>query len=77
MCCGSNGSVCCPNNYICDEKSLSCELNDKKRMLREAPWDSNLNECGTSDVACSFDQTCCRTFGSSDGEYACCASPDV
>ena len=28
-------------------------------------------------MACSNDETCCRTYGSSDDEYACCAFPDV
>ncbi|CAF3187788.1 unnamed protein product, partial [Rotaria sp. Silwood2] len=75
VCCGSNGSVCCPNGYTCNEEQLSCQLSDSK-FLREARMDIDNNQCGTSNVACSLDQQCCRTYGSSDVEFACCAFSD-
>ena len=46
-------------------------------MLRNVLIERDYNQCGSSNVGCSYDQTCCRTYGSSDGEYACCAFPDV
>ncbi|CAM4742468.1 unnamed protein product [Rotaria magnacalcarata] len=76
VCCGSNGAVCCPNGYICDEQQLSCQLSNLI-LVREAPPNNDYNRCGTSEVACSYDQTCCRTYGSADGEYACCGFPDA
>ena len=76
VCCGSNGSVCCPNNYNCDKVHLSCQLS-QSNFLRSAPLTSDSRQCASSDVACSYDQTCCRTFGSSDGGFACCAFADV
>jgi hypothetical protein len=46
-------------------------------LVRSLSIESDYNQCGTSDLGCSSDQTCCRTYGSSDGEYACCAFPQV
>ncbi|UJR18619.1 hypothetical protein I4U23_005527 [Adineta vaga] len=66
-----------PNNYKCDETQLSCQLNDLLilRSLREI--DIDYHQCGFTDFGCSADQTCCQTYGSSDGEYACCTLADA
>ena len=78
VCCGSNGSLCCPNNYGCDEKQLSCQLQDESsRLKRNVRDDSVFVQCGISDVACSTSQTCCRTNASSATPYACCDFPNV
>ncbi|CAF1332324.1 unnamed protein product [Adineta ricciae] len=76
VCCGRNGSICCPNNYQCDETQLSCQLQDSKSLLRNRRQiDIDFHQCGLSDFGCSASQTCCRTYGSSDGDYACCNFP--
>jgi hypothetical protein len=73
VCCGPNGSICCPFKYICDEKELTCQLN-KTRSIQ----DENLNKCGSSNVACSSNQTCCKISQSlNDDQYACCDFPHV
>ena len=78
VCCGRNGSICCPNNYQCDETQLSCQLQDSKSLLRNRRQiDIDFHQCGLSDFGCSESQTCCRTYGSSDGDYACCNFPGV
>ncbi|CAF4904019.1 unnamed protein product [Rotaria sp. Silwood1] len=77
VCCGSNGSVCCPNGYTCNQEQLSCQLSDTSILFRDVPSDTDYNRCGISDVACLDSQTCCRTYGSNDGGYACCAFADA
>jgi hypothetical protein len=72
VCCGSNGSSCCPYKYICDEDHLSCQLNGTILIENEI-----YNYCGSSDVVCRSDQTCCKISQSNDDQYACCAFPDV
>ncbi|CAF1191494.1 unnamed protein product [Rotaria sordida] len=81
----SPSSTCCPNKqnnqvtYSCcpySKQQLSCELSDSLISWLEAPLDTDYNCCGTSDIACLDNQTCCRTYGSPDEEYACCAFPD-
>ncbi|CAF1261304.1 unnamed protein product [Adineta steineri] len=76
VCCGTNGSVCCPNGYSCDEKQLSCQLGNS-RFARSLRAESDFSQCGSSQFGCSSAQTCCRTYGSPDGEYACCNFPDA
>ena len=71
VCCGNNGSVCCPSNYRCDENALSCELEDEKRMNDRVRRD--VNQCGDSDITFPSDQTCCPTYETSDLSYGCCS----
>lgn len=79
VCCGNNGSVCCPNKYVCDAAQLSCQLEgDDLRTRRTILLSSeDFYQCGMSDVACTRDQTCCPTYGTSDDQYACCAFANV
>lgn len=70
VCCGSNGSVCCPNGYDCDEQQLSCQLRDDRSLiLRNLLSVEDLNQCQTSNIVCSNDQTCCST---NTNTFACC-----
>jgi len=70
VCCGPDGSSCCPYKYICDEEHLSCQLNETISSENEI-----LNRCGSSNVICPFHQTCCKISQSNDDQYACCAFP--
>jgi len=74
VCCGSNGSVCCPNDYMCNEEQLSCELRNS-RVIRSILTDIYDNQCGSSDISCSSDETCCSTYGITDEEFGCCPYP--
>lgn len=75
VCCGSNGSVCCPNDYDCDEQQLSCQLRDEKSIfLRNLLTVEDFNQCQTSNILCSNEQTCCSTNTDS---FACCPYPNV
>ncbi len=76
VCCGSNGSVCCPNNYDCNEQQLSCEYRDSI-SLRKLLSTTEYYQCESSDVLCSSEQTCCRTPSTYDTEFACCPYPNV
>jgi len=71
VCCGSNGSVCCPNDYDCNEEQLSCSLRDSI-ILRKILSVTDYHQCGSSPVSCSYEQTCCSTYGTSSHEFACC-----
>ncbi|CAF0820953.1 unnamed protein product [Rotaria sordida] len=53
--------------YICDEKELSSQLN--KRILIE---NQSLNKCGSTNVVCPYNKTCCKTSQSNSDQYACC-----
>lgn len=71
VCCGSNGSSCCPFKYICNEQQLSCQLNSTN-PLKE---DRSIHQCGTSNLSCPFNQTCCQISQSNQDQYACCIHP--
>ncbi|CAF1201630.1 unnamed protein product [Adineta ricciae] len=66
VCCGSNGSICCPFKYICDERQLTCQLNS----TISAEKHQDFIQCGSSDIVCPSNQTCCKSH---DDQYACCA----
>jgi len=34
------------------------------------------NQCGSSDIVCPSNQTCCKISQSNDDQYACCAFSD-
>ncbi|CAF4431165.1 unnamed protein product, partial [Rotaria sp. Silwood2] len=83
----SSSSTCCPNKqnnqitysyYPYSKVYVVVQMiHDLSISWRGAPLDTNYNRCGTSDVACLNSQTCCRIYGSTVGEYARCAFPDV
>ncbi|CAF1308822.1 unnamed protein product [Adineta steineri] len=67
VCCGSDGSICCPYKYICDENHLTCQLNQTISIE---------NKCGLTDLACPDNQTCCKISQSNSDQYACCTFPN-
>lgn len=75
VCCGGNGSVCCPNGYDCNEQQLSCQLRDENSIiLRNLLTISHENQCPSSNIVCSNEQTCCSTNGHTS---ACCPYQNV
>ncbi len=76
VCCGTNGSVCCPNDYDCNQDQLSCELRDsfvKRQILSEAEY----YQCGSSNIFCFEEHKCCHTNGASKYPYSCCPYKEV
>ena len=74
VCCGSNGSKCCPYKYICDEEHLTCQLNQTKSFKDEQQF----NRCGSTNFICQLNETCCqRSSLNNNNEYACCAFTNV
>lgn len=66
VCCGSNGSQCCPFKYICNDEHLTCQLNQTKE-----------NRCGLSKLICQPNETCCSTSQINPDEFACCPFTNV
>lgn len=69
VCCGPNGSLCCPQHYRCDRKTLSCQLSidDQDKAEEE-------NRCDQSNEFCLSNELCCSTNSSKTNEktYFCC-----